>query len=108
RRAGYSCRQLARQRAPGTAAGVPAVLPDGETVDHDQRDAGSGLGGIGKARAVPHRFRVEDDEIGEGAGSHDAAVAEAEPARREAGHPPHRLLEAEEPDLAAIVAEDAG
>ena len=67
----------------------------------------AGRVGASKVARSRDRLRIEDDEIGVGAGPYLAAIGEPEPGGGEARHAAHRILEGEEAELARIVAEHA-
>src|SRR5215213_7037735 len=98
---------LPAQRASRALASRLTLGPYRASVDKDMRDAGSRQGRLGKRRAVDHGLGIEDAKIGVGAGTHDAAPAEAEPRRRQPGHLAHRHFQPEQPDFAAVMPEDS-
>src|SRR3954465_5668247 len=78
--------KLPPQGAPRTLAGRLAPGPYRAAVDKDMLDPGGRPGRLGEGGAVDDGLRVEDAEIGIGAGAHDSAPAEAEPRRPQPGH----------------------
>ena len=102
-----ACICLAAQRAARAFAGGLAVGPHRAAVDEDVLDAGGGGRRRFEGRAIGDGLRVEDGHVGIGARREDAAAGKAEPISGQAGHPAHRFFEAEEAELAAVIAEDA-
>src|SRR5215472_15511915 len=98
---------LAAQRAAGALAGGLALAPHRPTVDETVLDTGGRRGRRFEGGTVRDGFGIEHSDVGIGAGCEDAAAAEAEAGRRQAGHPPHCFFEPEELELAAVMAEDA-
>src|SRR5215469_14366203 len=97
---------LPAQSAAGALAGRLAVAPYRSAVDEDVLDAG----GRGHRRleggAVGDRRGVEDGDVGRGPGRDGAPAGQAKPGGREAGHAAHRFLQPEQPEIAAVMAEN--
>ena len=98
---------VAPQRPSGALARWPAAGPHRAAIDEDLLDAGGRQGRLGEAGAVDDAGGVEHAEIGIGALCDKAAPGEPKARRRQPRHLAHRLLQAEQADHAAIMAEDA-
>ncbi len=84
-----------------------AVVHDGDAVHKDMLDSPWVAGWRHEGGRIQHRLGVENDEVGAGSWPDDAALAQAQPARRQPGHPMDRLFPREKPLLARVAAQDA-
>src|SRR5205814_1865007 len=98
---------LTAKRTTRAFAGWPALAPHRTAVDKDVLDPSRRGRRSFERRAVGDGLGIEDRHVGIAAGPQSAAAGETKTIGGEAGHPAHRLFEAEEPELAAVIAENA-
>ncbi len=97
------CRRSAR---PGRSPVGWPVAPHRAAVDKDVLDTGSGGHRRFEGRAVGDGRRVEDGDVGKGAGGERAAAGQAELGGGKTGHATHGFLQAKKPEIAAVMAEN--
>src|SRR6266850_7260848 len=98
----------AREDAAGALGAHAVVVDDEGAVDDHVGDAGRVAVRVGIGGLVLDGGGVEDREVGEVAGLHQAALAQADALGRHAGHLVHRGLEREDLALARVLAEHFG
>src|SRR6516164_11103452 len=111
---GFSCKAgnvarlglqlLAAQRPARTFASRFAVRPPRASVDKDMLDARRRRRRHFEGRPIGDGLRVEDGYVGIGARFKNTATGETESISGQAGHSAHRLFEAEQTELAAVIA----
>ena len=79
-----------------------ARFGDDLAVDDDGGDAGGELARVVERGAVLDRVRIEHDQVGGHAGTHQAAVGQAQPGGRQRGHLADRFLEAQDAEFADV------
>src|SRR6058998_4211210 len=110
-RPSVTLRRLAVSRTPQSATGARArelALLQYHLPVHDHvLDADGGLVRLLERRAIDHRRRIEDGDVGVRARLDEPAIRQSHALRRERRHLAHRELEREQLQLARVVAKNA-
>src|SRR5579863_210323 len=75
-----------RKHATGAGAGGFAGVPNESAVHEYLFDAGGKRGRIRERRAIDHRVRIKEDQVGEGAFANESAIGPAESMRGKRSH----------------------